>query len=148
MPLPRPTDALLVGLLSPLFFTTGCSTAGTAATAGDEFSRHIAALHQGMTKDEVRALFGEPEQTKPLSDISVHAERWLYSQRIRVNTTMKVTGTHEVPRYNPTTDQVETVHESSYAPIHQYALQELHLLWAGDKLLRWEKTEKPDGESR
>ncbi len=118
-----------------LAFLAGCAAPPEAMR--DAWGAKVVQLKVGMSQDAVREIFGEPTEQRPGAEGDPITAVWLYQDRVRVNSTMKITGTEDRIYIDPITNQERRVPEPVYTQVNDYADVELRLEWTQDFLIRW-----------
>jgi hypothetical protein len=94
-------------------------------------------LHKGMKPGEVRALLGEPAHIKPVRFSGGEAETWVYERGSESEVRQAVTGTQEVPYFDPFLNQIRMIPEPVYSQETITVVEELHVVWHHGELFEW-----------
>lgn len=136
-----PCHLWFVGLLTlSSLFLAGC--AAPFGSRQDPWRAKVAELRIGLTTNDVRELFGEPTEQKAGAEGDPITAVWIYEDRVRVNSTMQITGVEDRIYVDPITGDERTVPEPVYNQVNQYADVELRLEWAGNLLVKWQERRK------
>jgi len=111
-----------------------------AAQAPVAAAKSQVALRKGMKPEEVRQALGNPARIQPLEVPVGKAEKWIYVRGRKTETRQVVTGSKDVPYFDPFTNQTRMIPEPVYADEATIITEELVLFWHDGALLEW-KTE-------
>ena len=118
-----------------LLILTGCAVPPEAIR--DAWGAKVIQLKVGMSQAAVREIFGEPAEQRPGAEGDPITAIWIYQDRVRVNSTLQITGTEDRIYIDPITNQERRVPEPVYTQVNDYANVELRLEWTQDFLIRW-----------
>lgn len=129
--------AVLSGCSSPSATKAGGAAEVSVSASGQAMGGNLEdKLSKGMTREQVRAAIGAPQEARP-EDVPIEAaEIWLY-RRTKDVVRQKVVGTQDTPVVDPFTGQTRMVPAPVYGMETTTIIQELNLFWEKDALVRW-----------
>jgi outer membrane protein assembly factor BamE (lipoprotein component of BamABCDE complex) len=126
----------VVALLAGCANEAGQAAPGPAPAASSAVAA-AGKLVKGLTGAQVRELLGAPTATKTYSAGATKGERWSYPFRGPTEVRLVPVATRELPATNPLTGQAITRFEPVYQNQQVEAVDTLHLLFVGDRLIEW-----------
>lgn len=105
------------------------------------------ALKVGMTRDEVRALLGEPREARRMESGDGIAEVWTYVRDAGTQTNLVAATMRDVPYVDPITGVMRNIQEPEYTREILDLRTELSLLLFGGRLLSWKEKALPPKRS-
>lgn len=123
----------------PFLLLGACLLAGcqNATTSPDRPT--VAALSPGLTLDEVRALWGEPTETRPLSGAE-NAVVWIYRRLIKSSDSPVATTVEEVPYFDPLTGVYTPIKDPHYTLATTELTQTIELVFVDGRLGAWKRS--------
>jgi hypothetical protein len=131
-------------LFLALLFVAGC-TAPTAETVDANTlpgPRAGTSLTKGMTAGEVRELWGDPQEIRPLKAESETADVWVYERMETENLGQFESGMVEVPYMDPVTGETRMTQEPRYETKFGEVKFTTELLIFEGKLIEWKQYRK------
>ena len=127
--------AVLPALLLGAALLAGCQS--TDAPAAPRTG--LAALARGQTPDEVRALWGEPTETRPLAPDAPNAVVWVYRRLIKASDSPVATTVEEVPYFDPLTGVYTPIKDPHYTLATSELTQTIELVFVDGRLSAWKR---------
>lgn len=134
-------------LLGPLLLglaLSGCNTETGAGPAPGPPPAAFAALQKGQTAAQVRALLGEPVESKPYPAGGLVGEVWVYHRKISERDQEVPIGSREVPVTNPLTGVTSMANEPVYATQTITVIETVELLMVEQRLIEWKSHRLPE----
>lgn len=136
------TTLLKIIALAAVPLLTGCET--TSSAKKSERLTEPFKVQRGTLTSELIENLGEPDQKYPLADYSVEAVVWVYERRVGSGARMVLTGTREVPHYNPVTKETVYLPEPIMQPEMTHTKEVTKILVLRDRVVSWERTAGKD----
>lgn len=132
----------VAGVLATL--AAGCATTSgptaenaSVAGAGVNAPSPFRGLQKGMSGDQIREMFGEPDSIAPFPSQEVVSEVWTYSRPVGSTTTQEVTGTSDTVYVDPITGETKMVPQPEYRTVVLNIEDTVELLMIGGQLQEW-----------
>lgn len=137
--------AAMVPLL-PILLVVGCAVAPTETVDPNALpgARPGTSLTKGMSRDQVRGLWGDPREVKPMdpgNDVD-EAQVWVYERQQMANMGQYESGTRDVPYADPITGETRMIPESVYETKYDEVTITTELLFFNDELIEWKQSQR------
>jgi hypothetical protein len=119
--------ALLAGCASP--------SAPTAAPATG-----LAALQKGLTFDQLRAMWGNPTETRPFRDGANNSVVWVYRRPVKTSDWPVATTVEEVPYFDPLTGVYTPIKDPHTTLARTEVTQVIELVFVDGQLAAWKRS--------
>lgn len=133
----------LITWISFALLFVGCATAPkTAADSNASVAKDSKPpLAKGMSAEDVRHLWGEPVEVKPMEAPGSNvAEVWVYRYFDTVSSGTSIVGTTDVPIFDPFTGETRMVQEPRYEATTSRVRVTTELLMFNGQLTNWKRS--------
>lgn len=134
----RPTASLLLVTLA-VFFAAGCTAPATRGTRPTE-ANPLEFLKKGLTGDEVKAVWGNPEEIRPLAEDTENAKVWVYRRNLRTTQRPVAATLQEVPFFDPISGEYRPFKEPYFNEQTSTIVQTVELVMVDDRLAGWHRS--------
>jgi hypothetical protein len=144
---------LFVALLAGCASTTASDTsrpgpvpAGGAKTGTNQIS--LGELQKGMTTEQVRNLWGKPEEVRLLKAGAQSGEVWVYRRPVSETMEEVPVRMQEIPYVDPLTGQTKMIKEPVYEQQSVVLIETTELLMFEGRLINWKQSQKEERSFR
>jgi hypothetical protein len=130
-----------MSIVRPVFFLLLLAFPGCTAPVADAppATDTFAALKKDLSAEQVIALLGVPDSTKPFGAPTPAAEVWTYRRKLSESVSLVAIQTTEMPLMNPRTGQMGTVMEPVYQHQTITEIETVELLLVERRLVEWKR---------
>jgi hypothetical protein len=129
-----------------ILLVTGCAVAPSEPVDPNALPgpRPGTSLTKGMGGDQVRELWGEPREVKPMETGNEvdKAEVWVYERQQIANMGQYESGTRDVPYVNPVTGESTMIPEPTYETKFDEVTVTTELLLFYGELIQWKQFQR------
>jgi hypothetical protein len=149
----RNISLVVVGLFVALLAGCASTTASDAGRPGPAqagaantgtLQMPLDGLQKGMTTEQVRNLWGKPEQIRPLKAGAQSGEVWVYRRPVSQTVQEVPMRMQEIPYVDPMTGQTKMIKEPVYEQQHIVLIETTELLMFEGRLINWKKSQKEE----
>lgn len=115
----------------------GCAT---PAAPGPSAASGLAALQKGLTFDQLRALWGEPTETRPFRDGADNTVVWIYRRPVKTSDWPVATTVEEVPYFDPLTGVYTPIKDPHTTLARSEVTQVIELVFIDGQLAAWKRS--------